>query len=230
MWCVRVLSFFEIGRDFKDTSRAICGIACRRSGILLICRQTPYSLQRYGIYPLRHAIKVYQQTQKDFVCRWTVLMYTAQITQNRNTGDVLPMKCKHTRRQPCYVGSISGRIRSVQILMLAIVGCGDLCQKPCYHLNDICNRHPTNLIFQSRIICRPPSPGLPSVRQKLLCGETLDMCQIPHLDCINPVLLNIIHRSSSPCNTSMRGRRLSIRDSWFHICWYILFWRLPIRR
>ena len=122
-------------------------------------------------------------------------MYAAQITQNGNAWYILPMKCEHTRGERSHVHIVPRRYGAVQVVMLPVVCCGDFCKKPCYHLNDVRDRHPTNLVLQSWIICGPPSPGVPSVRQELLRGKTLDMCKISDFDCVSAILLNIIQGS-----------------------------------
>lgn len=44
----------------------------------------------------RHPIKIHQQTQKNFICRWAVFMNPAEIAQDGDARNILPMESKNT--------------------------------------------------------------------------------------------------------------------------------------
>lgn len=45
-----------------------------------------------------HPVKVNEQTEKNFICRGTVLVYSSQIVKNGDTGNILPVERQHARR------------------------------------------------------------------------------------------------------------------------------------
>lgn len=90
----------------------------------------------------RHSIKVDKQTEKNLVCRWAIFMYSRKITHNRNRGHVVATKGKHTGRLRIEaVPALRGPDVLVEMLVLEVIGSGDLRQKPRNHLDDIRDRH-----------------------------------------------------------------------------------------
>lgn len=69
----------------------------------------------------------------------------------------------------------------MNLLMMQVVGGGDLGEKPSNHLNDICNRHGADLILA---VLRPLPRGLRPLRlgQNFFTSEGVDMGQIADLD------------------------------------------------
>ncbi len=74
----------------------------------------------------------------------------------------------------------------VQMLMLSVVGCGDLSQKTCHHLDDIGDWHGADHILESHFIVsttRSPRWGT-RLEKKLFTRKALDVRKIADINAI----------------------------------------------
>jgi hypothetical protein len=86
----------------------------------------------------------------------------AQVTQNRDAWYVLAVESQHTTGLGTQGSGAVGRgDMSVDVLVLQIIGCGDLRQQPCHNFDDIRHWHRTNFVLPSDFLPPPPRPTSP---------------------------------------------------------------------
>ena len=112
-------------------------------------------------------------------------MYAAEVACDCNAGDIFPMEGEYARSlwtEPCR--SFRWRYISVQVLMLAIICSDDFCQKAGYHLDYICDWHPTDLILLPTVhpSAKRMSGWMAGSGKDFFTGEALYMAEISNLD------------------------------------------------
>ena len=112
-------------------------------------------------------------------------MYAAEVACDCNAGYIFSMESEHARSlrtEPCR--SFGGGYISMQMLMLTVICSDDLCQQAGYHLNNISDRHPTDLVLLPAI--HPPSQRMPGrvarSRKNFLASKALYMAKVSDLD------------------------------------------------
>lgn len=119
------------------------------SGLLVHLAQV---LNRAGIDLFGHAVKIYQETQEDLIASGAVFVDAIEITQYRDAGDVLAMKGQDAVGLRTHGAvAVGSRHLSMQMLMLHIVGGGNLGEKASNHLDDVLYGHAADFILRSLV-------------------------------------------------------------------------------
>jgi hypothetical protein len=74
-------------------------------------------------------------------------MDPAQIAQDRYSWDVLAVERQNTGRVRIQMALLLGEGDWAMMLVLSVVGGGDSCKEPCYHLDNVRDWHRTDFIL-----------------------------------------------------------------------------------
>lgn len=113
-------------------------------------------MDRPTIHHLRHSIKIDQQAEEYLVGGGTIFVYARQVVENRNRRHIFAMKCKHATGLRTEIrGAVGRRDMAMNVLMLHVVRCRDLCQQACHHFNDVRHRHGADFILAGQLSRTP---------------------------------------------------------------------------
>lgn len=143
---------------------------------------------------LRHAVKVDQQAEEHLVCGWTVFVDASEVAEDGDARHVLTVKSKHTGGLWAeIVGAVRGRDMAMDVIMVHVVGGGDLGQEARNHLNDVRDGHGADLKL-SRLGSMAGNVGSMRLVQEFLTGETLDVRQAANPDATRGVCFGATKR------------------------------------
>lgn len=140
----------------------------------------PYSVEVTPVNQVSHAVEIDQQADENFVGGWAVFVDAGQIAKDGYRWYIFAMESK-------YTGSLGAKIRrpirpgDSHIIVMDVVGGGNLGQKPRDHLDDIRRRHRANLIL-AFLEPLPRILGLFLLGRKLCAREAPYMRKISDLD------------------------------------------------
>jgi hypothetical protein len=103
-------------------------------------------LHMFLIHAFRHAIKVDQQRQKDLISGRAVFVYSREVAEDGYAGHVFTVESKDRVGGGAQADRVRGRDGAVQVLVLPVVGGGDLGQKRGYHLYHVADGHAADLV------------------------------------------------------------------------------------
>lgn len=124
---------------------------------------------------LGHTVKVDQQAQEHLVGCGAIFVYTSEVAEDRDAGDVFAVECEDAGGLWTEVrGAIRWRDVAMDMFVMQIVRGSDLSEESSDHLDDLRDRHGADLVLSLR-------PRLGSSRSsrphEVFIGETLDVRQ-----------------------------------------------------
>ena len=144
------------------------------------------SLQSPAVDHFRHAVKVNQQAQENLVRRRAVLVYAAQIAQNRDAGHVLAVKCNDAGRLWTEPRRALGRWNgALCIFMLAIVGGRNFGQEASDHFDNVRHGHRADFVLLTGAVLPPferAPRALARAREDFFASKALNVRQVADFD------------------------------------------------
>lgn len=159
-------------------SCGICGRKGRPFERLLICLAQTHHWT--GIDPLSHPVEVDKKAEEHLIGCGAVFVNPAKIAEDGYAGHVLAVESEDTRgllTEPrCPFG---GRYLAVQMVVLAIVCGGDLCQQAGDHFDDVGHGHLADLVLRAHVcrIASLPAGERPRLGEgtRIVDGKALDV-------------------------------------------------------